>query len=118
MNYELANELKKSGFPQKGDSLYAYIPIEVGFGMAGTLNGESDWRDNIGKVYIPTLSELMEACGSRIHAMFRIVHTREAKSGKRWKITGKNTKTTQFIVYGSTAEEGVANLWLALNEKK
>lgn len=50
MNYELAKELKDAGFPQKGE--WATI------GVSGALIKHS------GDLYIPTLSELIRACGN------------------------------------------------------
>jgi len=93
MDYSLAKRLKDSGFPQKPDAI---------------------WDKLVGPepIYYPTLSELIEACGDYFESLVR---TPEGKY-----------KTNTDIGYshdfgasnGTTPEEAVANLWLALNEKK
>lgn len=55
----------------------------------------------------PSLSELIEACGEK----FSNLRNDEG----RWIATASGVSYGQT---GSTPEEAVANLWLALNEKK
>ncbi len=88
MNYELAKKLKDAGFP------------------------EMEWRIEQflkhGPAKLPTLSELIEACGDSLGDLTR------TDSG--WMTNceniGNNPQTE-----GSTPEEAVANLWLELNKK-
>lgn len=82
MTYELALELKKAGFPQDPDR-----PAE-------------DW------ITMPTLSELIEACGDRFDNLRRIYDGSFAAES-----IGKEPQG------GDTPEEAVANLWLLLNKK-
>lgn len=94
MNYELAIQLKDAGFPQ-GDSVYP--------------------KDISGQICpkIPTLTELIEACGEHIDTI-RLNHkTLDWEAGEwDWYNGG-------WGHYGSgkTPEEAVARLWLELNKK-
>ncbi len=102
MNYELAKELKNAGFKVP--------PIHEGF-----------WFDEYGQrcgnvhgsTYIPTLEELIEACGE-------ITLQGEGTNGE-WRarkvLNHGSTEETQELVVGSTPTEAVARLWLALNKK-
>lgn len=74
-------------------------------------------------VYIPTFSELIEACGDKLKGLFS-----PQVGGSWWAIeeiglistNSLGTKTFSDFRFwaGSTPEEAVANLWLALNKKK
>jgi hypothetical protein len=93
MNYELAKKLKDAGFPQ-------YEPN----GFPGIMNPDGDKA-----VYYPTLSKLIESCGDDFKEMYRA-----DKSGKSiW--VAKCCDNSSHVGEGSTPEEAVANLWLALN---
>ena len=114
ITYELALALKNAGFPQKGVNWI--------------------WRDDSGKwieeleenlpddleelkenknLYVPTLSELIEACGDRFECL--------SKVEDQWWVDERggffsNGETATYG--GSTPEEAVAELWLALNKPK
>lgn len=103
MNYELAKELQEAGFP--------YFHFEEFCKATGC-----HLKDGIGRkedVHKPTLSELIEACGEDFSGL--------------WKKKGGWVASSRFIVdegiannqewIGSTPEEAVARLWLALNKK-
>jgi hypothetical protein len=100
MTPELAQELKDAGFQQgKSDRFFDEDGLLL-------------WRTSYAKTKTdcPTLSELVEACGEREFALLREIVF--GVSG--WKA----------IVYepvtecgGTTPEEAVARLWLALNKK-
>lgn len=110
MNYELAQKLKDAGFPirilgeeelghmEDPDDCPFYIPTE---------------EDEDGTVYCtPTLSELIEACGNEIHRLWRVDESYD--DGKtKWCATGTNDFNDGT---GTTPEEAVARLWLALNK--
>jgi len=93
MNYELAKQLKDAGFPRdiKNGFLFPYA--------------SDDTRE---KLYFPTLSELVEACGKEFG------HLNLSDAPLPW-LTFDRTE----VIYraGATMEEAVANLWLALNNK-
>ena len=108
MNYELAKELKEAGFPQNDTwdgSLFLCQhsqPKSRDEAAAHILVAD---KCKLAKV--PTLSELIEACGIRF-----------------WRITFVDTSmewtaeaSFPSLEIGKTPEEAVARLWLALNKK-
>jgi hypothetical protein len=90
MDYKLANELKDAGFSQNGDGDY--------------------WGSDIDKTapYVPTLSELIEACGARFDCL------RLSPNSGKWFAVG--WRDGEVIENGSTPEAAVARLWLVLNK--
>lgn len=109
INYELAKQLKNAGFPQKG-----------------SFNGKDIPDVPIG-AYVPTLSELIEACGDE----FDLLEKQYKAEGKTEKETviipvlfrayGRDSKEeffTQRRGIGIEADVAVANLWLELNKKE
>jgi hypothetical protein len=96
MNYELAKELKDAGFPQVGESKQ-YLPAFTS------------------EVYIPTLSELVEACGDQ---GFQLEKGRSGWGGSEGNWNASKAVDGKLVISsGSTTEEAVARLWLALNKK-
>lgn len=95
ISYELCKELKEAGFPQ---------PIPAVKGAYQVLS--EDRRDTA--VYEPTLSELIEACGEGLGDLTR--------SHSGWATNVENVLRNPQTE-GSTPEEAVARLWLALNKK-
>lgn len=90
MNYELTDILEKAGFPVK-------------------------YSQNRDLRLYPTLSELIEACLDFYHPC-----SFEMGGENTWWaiLRGKGNKRALVPVQvGSTPEEAVANLWLALNKK-
>lgn len=131
MNYELAKELKNAGFPQirvnsiskevnpfsliypKGQKWFDGFPIrptDKERENAGILDDAIHIDDYDKKVevgaYLPTLSELIEAC-TGINIL------------KRTGLSGESSWSVDTLdypeVYGSTPEEALVRLWLALN---
>lgn len=107
MDYELAKELKDAGFPQGPAS--------------GDHHDGGNWIDDERRAYyhavdsetecyIPTLSELIEACGWGV-----VLETHYPSGATAMKKTN-NGKETDWIG-GTTPEEAVARLWLALNPR-
>lgn len=97
ITYEKALELKNAGFNQEKTERYD---------ATNYYSGE----------YVPTLSELIDACGPDFVALVR------------WEVnlwTASNCERDTPMVHrgmeikteGSTPEEAVANLWLELNKK-
>lgn len=91
MNYELALELRKAGFPQEGKGEWV---VWKGVTPSG----------NKPTMYVPTLSELIEACGKG----WMILH--RDKDGE-WDASNSRKEVSNC----STPEEAVVKLWLALN---
>lgn len=92
INYELAKELKDAGFPLKMKRTWTDI-------------FDDDYSEESG-CYLPTLSELIEACGKSF--------TLESSE------LGFRAFRTPVLVEGgwsATPEEAVARLWLELNKK-
>lgn len=87
MNYELARLLKDSGFPHEWEMF-----------TDGELN-----QDNS---LLPTLEELIQACGESFGSLYQ--------SDNGW-IADKGIH--QLKQDASTPSEAVAKLWLALNKK-
>ena len=117
MTYELAKELKDAGFPQR-----PHTPLSIPrMGI-----------QEIEHVDLPTLSELIEACGEErigpnlntkekdpIKHLFRL-----GWCGDEWYTTYEfyqssihNDYGLPICEYGETPEIAVARLWLALNKK-
>ena len=113
MDYKLARKLKSAGFPQEGTGFY-YADKDN-----PSPNGEGDghhFGDYIGNeqyfVKVPTLSELIKACGDDLYELIfvggGIVH---AIGG--WTEDGDN----KYWEPGLTPDEAVAKLWLNLRKK-
>jgi hypothetical protein len=99
MTYEVAKKLKDNCFPfTKCEDKKCNHIKEIG----------SDFH------YLPpTLSELIEACGHEFGQLYR-------RDSDRWLAVVPPkwlTEEPRLESYGSTPEEAVANLWLALNGK-
>jgi hypothetical protein len=98
MNYELAKQLKDAGFPQ-GD-YQSRVRLRQAF-----VNWESEHNPITEWFAMPPLSELIEACDTLIDLYGH---------GSQW---GAETPKG-LVVEGTTPEEAVARLWLALNPPK
>lgn len=96
MNYDLVLKLKESGFP------FIYATEEDNFNQVVKLDGK--------KYLIPTLSELIEACGERFESL--------ALLDSGWQAIGldETHNKVRTELYQSP-EIAVANLWLELNKK-
>lgn len=103
MNYELTLKLKETGFPLKKCS--------VGPDCAQWL-----YFKNKEAIHTPTLSELIEACGDEFHCLIHATNMGVDSNHSFWSAGIDNVVLNWSN--GATPEEAVANLWLALNEKK
>lgn len=117
MNYELAKKLKDAGFPQVGrfgeGVQYVYEPKLKKYILCGSLESYDIDPEHI---YVPTLSELIEACGNGLQSLINNFYNKE----KGW-IAFTNRKDSvgeRMEIWGKTPEEAVANLWFALQETK
>jgi len=116
MNYSLAKKLKDNGFPQE-TKMRHYHPIH---GMAVGIP-HPDTLIDPEVVALPTLEELIEACGKShcednlviwfYDGLFMAGYLQRGEMGKHY-VDGYPTHEK-----GSTLEEAVANLWLAINKK-
>lgn len=101
MNYELAKELKETGFPLK-----SYTCV---FGDHEALGPCDKCRPDI-----PTLEELIEACGQQFHSLINS----GATGWDACEFKEPFADTFPMRVNGPTPAEAVARLWLALNRKE
>jgi len=92
MNYELAKQLKDVGYPQEAAK---------GSFLSGT------WFERE-KTYIPTLEELIDACGLKT---FRLESWKEG-----WKAGDYTSRSMKKYALGKTPTEAVARLWLEINK--
>ena len=98
IDYSLAKELKRSGFPKSEE----WIDNGSGFFVD---KGELAYE-------VPTLEELIEACGEDF-AMLG-----QNKECTEWTALGGTKKMyADKTGKGSTTSEAVARLWLSLNKK-
>jgi hypothetical protein len=100
MDHELARTLKKAGFPQHNHRGEAY--------------DASCWSGRcIPALCFPALSELIEACGSAFDQLERSA-AKKHPVGQWCAWTRKIDGPMPKGFWGSTPEEAVARLWLAL----
>lgn len=86
MDYQLAKQLEAAGWPQVGRGRWISDPA----GLVAR-----------GRIYAPTLEELIEACGPSL------VGLRRAENG-RWMAYG----TAGITIVGNTPAEVAARMWL------
>lgn len=110
MTYELAQQLKDAGFKcehrfdDKTRSFCLKCPFYEDY--QPYVGPE---REGMAEMCYPTLSELIEACGENFYALWR--------SKNEWRASHKiGVLGDQDHEAGSTPEEAVAKLWLALNK--
>lgn len=101
INYELAKELKEAGF--KMQKLDDWNMVECPFRWGHFMHS-----DGIPYIF-PTLSELIEACGDNLYALYNHVSS--------WQAYSNSDLWDTEISEGETPEEAVARLWLILNKK-
>ena len=113
MNYKLAKQLKDAGFPQ-GRPLH-HLPY-----LSGKIKEER--AEMFKRFYVPTLSELIEACGEtskdKNYVTFFALEFQEDNlwhSGYNLPIPYEGNYLC-YDISGKTPEEAVAKLWLKLNE--
>lgn len=105
INYELAKKLKDAGWLQK-DWLPPRFEVEGKYDINRQYTKEEI-------AIVPTLSELIEACGDRFASLNRGIDNKY----HCWATRATDTKSMEEIYGdGETTEEAVANLWLELNK--
>ena len=108
IDYKLALALKDAGFPQEGKGKKQIYQNKVPCEMASS---EVDGGKHE-VFYIPTLSELIEACGDGYMTLER------SKAGWIANISPKeNTIISTYPEHYENLEIAVAKLWLKLNGK-
>lgn len=112
MNYELAKQLKEAGFPQELGSGSRLYDLNGKSYVWDYYSDESYDLSKDGYCKIPTLSELISACGEGFHSL-DCYH-----NAKKWLASGchfPDIDKTE-LSEGETPEESVAKLWLKLNK--
>ncbi len=120
MNHDLAERLKDAGFPQKwSDGRYFFLKdgtrilfdrVKDGLNE----NGEAICYPDV-LTAIPTLSELIGACGEQFGKLERSNVEIGDMSGKFIALQPRNKMTIPVAHYCDSPEEAVANLWIALS---
>lgn len=110
MDYSLARSLKDAGFPQEPDGLGRWIDK---FDQTYSGFAPAEPEDAI----IPTLSQLIEACGEKFLGLAKWDLDSGPEKVARWYASTRVKKNTSDLCWGDAPEEAVGNLWLALNEK-
>lgn len=106
LTYEQCKALKDAGFPQKGEGQY--------IGNVALIKPEDFSPDGVVGIaqedfaYLPSLSELIEACGNDFSVLQLADMRRNSKS--RWY----SSSCGQEKGKGSTPESAVCNLFLTL----
>jgi len=117
MDYELAKKLRDAGFPQVGEKWWEVDVLTGEWEVFKYNYDESANTFERGACYIPTLSELIEACVKLcLSGSFTLVDA-ELDGTLRWDSTAYIKDNEIIVADGSTPEEAVANLWLELNQK-
>ena len=114
MTYEICKQLKDAGFPQERGR----EPLPNCYWNFNSAVPEQGWyldNENLAyekeyTIYIPTISELIEACGDRFDCLRKVDNIWQGGEISMFEVCAT-------ISEGSTPEEAVANLWLELNKK-
>lgn len=109
MNHELAKELKYAGFSQK-QKQHRYANNGVGGMVCQDCAHFMTIPDFAPCIYFPTLSELIEECGTKFGNLIL------RKDGK-FEVCDCRLNHNAHVVEGRTPTEAVARLWLALQTK-
>ena len=137
MDYKLVKSLKDAGFPQTGerdwycDGVIMYDKDEENGILEKCEETEpikyrgDSWCDSCGMAIdpdnmaeIPTLSELIEACGDGFRSLIVLKGKNRAyRATNTLPILNEDGYDFEEAI-GKTPEESVAKLWLKLNEKK
>lgn len=105
MNYELCKKLKDAGFSQAE--------------RKGIGHGDEFIQEGDDLVYCPTLEELIEACGEPLSLVsWKTKHDLLWIAVKGTPVNNKEFSIIKDSMSGCTPSEAVANLWIALHEKK
>ena len=99
MKYELAKELYDAGFPQGGKGSWTYPSNNL-------VTRSSD------RVYVPALSELIEACGNNFTQL-----RHWAIKWSAYAALNIDREIKSLDGMGDTPKEAVARLWLVLQNE-
>jgi hypothetical protein len=130
ITYETALKLKNLGFPQTGNGLLMVSNEGAKFENIRFNPGEIISLDeNNPIVYLPSLSELIEAFDSRYKRIPGLINDAQfvlrktfvgGKKGYMAALDGDFESyelERKYVFYSTSPEEAVANLWLEINKK-
>ena len=106
MTYETLKRLKDSGFPLQQVAVEA--GREVALERPAVVFSGATSVAEAGIYYVPSLSDLVEACGTRLQSMSRVPEGWECSQGSHGRGEAKAAKTR-----GATLFDALAELWLA-----
>lgn len=124
MNYELGKKLKDAGFPQRkgvdGDDFR--MQLRYGFPTYFCEHGNNCGNAHCPtQVYIPRLTELIQACGDEFYSLQKSVEGFAVKSRTEMRKDIHDRMegliNTYVDTYYETPEEAISNLYLALHAK-
>ena len=112
MKYELAKALKDTGFPQNGLNTCTYRNCRC------HNKKKCSGCDICMRVRIPSLSELIEACGNDLKYIAKItIRTGESKVTDGWEVCQNVDKNEiAFAIQEFTLEEALAKFYIALHK--
>lgn len=108
MTYKLVKKLKDSGWPQLPEENGSYYALPIGCTYLKPTWYEELLQKEV-PAKIPTLSELIEACGEDFVSLEKRASCWEAEA--KYMCCESHGKGRKFAD-GNTPEEAVANLWL------
>jgi hypothetical protein len=106
VSFEIAKRLKAAGFPQRFTGGTAFN--EQGLAMQRV--GEGQWITQNTEVSIPTLNELIKACGESFGGLEHLPY----ETRNKFRAYKQHPETLSG--YGETPAEAVARLWLLMNK--
>lgn len=118
MTYELAKELKDAGWPilnKRKRQNFLWVLSKKGWNKHyGRTQKQVTQMELLGCEVLPcpTLSELIEACGERF-VQLEVLHDQNKWIASNGEYEGSSSR---IDAEGTTPEEAVARLWLALNK--
>lgn len=123
LSYDLCLKLKESGFNQgmnDGDRYWGDDKKHVADWCAHYPYPDPDATPSSLVAKIPSLTELIEACGERLDGLIRVGHSGGGVN-MQWLATAGSCeecgRPDSYMISGPTREEAVANLYLSLNPK-
>ena len=114
ISYELARELRVAAFSQVPTTHggVGYYITESGR-LLTTIDFIGEGMSKEPFAYVPTLSELIEACGEDFIELEKVKDVWWSKGA--WEKCGEG-ECPKYDVMGSTPDEAVAKLWLEINK--
>lgn len=114
MNYELFKKLKDAGFPQNKHGTGIWIDEETKQSSPSIWLSSRRDMDLDKCIYVPTLEELIEACGEKLRLLAPDTFLGKINRWIAYESIDENYYPSGRKGTGSTPLEAVVNLYLAL----